>query len=149
MFVWTEQAEKDFCTKYPNRKNERRAGTVAMWDGRPLNAGTILEGYQERGWVCEVVNKKRKPKKKKSNNRRQALTSKEKRQRWGKLMYYFAQPSHPSVAEVARLMGFKSYIAINKFVDRHGEEMAAKYGKLPFVPGVKRDYWFKVMEAAQ
>ncbi len=147
MFVWTEQAEKDFRKKYPHRKNERKAGTPAMWDGREIKAGTILEGYQERGWVCETETKQ-KPKRKTSNNRRSRLSAKEKRQRWGKLMFYFGQ--HPSsLEEVASWLGFQSGITINKFVARHGEELAEKYGKLPFMPGLKKDFWNKVMEAAQ
>lgn len=55
MYVWTKKAETDYRAKHPHRKNERKAGTEALWENKPLDR-TIVEGYAERGWICEVVN---------------------------------------------------------------------------------------------
>ena len=147
MFVWTEKAEEAYRAKYPHRKNERKSGTVATWEGQELQSGTILQGYYSRGWVKEVepepkpIIVKQKPSKEKNS-----LTESEKRKRWYKLIYYFNQPAPPSLDEIAKQMGYRSHHALSDLVKNYGEEMVKKYGKLPYREGMKAPYWRKTME---
>jgi hypothetical protein len=64
MYVWTKKAETDYRAKHPHRKNERKAGTPALWYGKELSK-SFVESYAERGWIIEIVQNKAKPAKKK------------------------------------------------------------------------------------
>ena len=145
MYVWTKKAEREYRERHPHRKNERKAGTVVTWEGKELGTCTILEGYASRGWVAEhgkkVVIVKTGP----SNRLGRPLTTTEQGRRWLKLMKYFAIPDM-TVKDAAKAIGLKSANPINDLIAMHGKELAAKYGKLPKIKGVKKSYWLEVME---
>jgi hypothetical protein len=152
MYVWTKKAETDYRAKYPHRKNERKAGGVIKWDGRVLEAGTILDGYIARGWVCKVNEQKKKvvlkikEKKFRCGN---VLSETEKKMRWYKLIYFFHQPTAWTIETITNALGYSSRSMLSDFIKRHGKELAAKYGKLPYNKWLKASYWQEVMEAAQ
>lgn len=153
MYVWTHKAENDFKAKYPGRKVTRIAGDTVTWEGKVLECGCILDGYIERGWVkntekehCEKAKVKAKHVYRLPNN---SMSAAERRRRWGKLLFVFNQPNVCSIQDAATAMGLKSATSINDFVSKYGKELALKYGRLPHLRGVKRSYWFDVMEAGQ
>lgn len=50
-YVYTEKAEaraKEFGLE------ERKAGTLAMFGGRPLQGGMIAEAWKKKGYVVEI-----------------------------------------------------------------------------------------------
>lgn len=152
MFVWSKKAEQDYRTRHPHRKNERKAGSVIMWEGRELKAGTILDGYASRGWVYKMAAERPHNKERlvtKGNKGGHMLSNGEKRKRWYKLLYYFSQPGKLSLKAITEALGYKSHCVVSDFVKTYGEELAGKYGKLPYNEGLKSKFWKDVMEAAQ
>ena len=152
MYVWTKKAEQDYRAKHPHRKNERKAGTEALWENKPLDR-TIVEGYAERGWICEVVNNVVKPvpvKKKKSSAGSvdgHCLTKAECRKRWRKMIKLFGAPNKYSIHDISLAIGLKSDSGMNGFIYKYGIELANKYGKLPYKEGLRMPIWEKIMEA--
>jgi len=151
MYVWTKKAETDYRAKHPHRKNERKAGTQALWYGEELSQ-SFVESYAERGWICEVVNDVVKPvpvKKEKSAGSvdGHCLTKEECRKRWRKLVKLFGAPNKYSMYDIALEIGLKSDSAVSGFVYKYGVELSKKYGKLPYKEGLRMPIWAKVMEA--
>ena len=147
MFVWTEKAEEAYRARHPHRKNERKAGTLVTWEGQELQSGTILQGYQSRGWVKYIEPKPiRVDVKPRKHVKRHVMTNPEKRQRWYKIAYYLSQPEKLSISQIAMKLGYSSHNVVDDFVRNYGEELSAKYGKLPYREGMKASYWHKVME---
>jgi hypothetical protein len=151
VYVWTKKAEQHYRRRHPHRKNEWKEGTEALWENKPLNR-TIVEGYAERGWICEVVNNVVKPvpvKKEKSAGSvdGHCLTKEECRKRWRKLVKLFGAPNKYSLYDIALEIGLKSDSAVSGFVYKYGVELSKKYGKLPYKEGLRMPIWAKVMEA--
>lgn len=145
MFVWTKKAEEAYRAKYPHRKNERKAGTMIMWEGKELHDGSILQGYYSRGWVEEA--KKSEPKVKlKRTHKYHSMPDSEKRKRWYKLIFFFNQPNKLTLDYISKGMGYHSHNVISDFVKNYGEEMVAKYGKLPYREELRSLFWKNVME---
>jgi 3-oxoacyl-[acyl-carrier-protein] synthase III len=150
MYVWTKKAETDYRAKHPHRKNERKAGTKALWYGEELS-NSFVEGYAERGWIVEMVaNKPKKIKLKKKSKASidgHGMTKEQKRKRWGQLMFWFGQPNKYSIDDIVEKLGLRSHGAVNSFVRKYGIELAQKYGKLPYKEGLRMPIWTQVMEA--
>ena len=150
MFVWTEKAEKEYRARHPHRKNERQAGTVVMWEGRELQGGAILQGYASRGWVAYVESEPIEPKVKlKRTHKYHSMPNSEKSKRWHKLIFFFNQPNKLTLDYISKGMGYHSHNVISDFVKNYGEEMVAKYGKLPYREELRSLFWKKVMEGAE
>lgn len=144
MYVWTTKAEEDFRIKYPQRPLLRKAGHEVIWEGKPLLAGTILDGYISRGWIAEdgKVKTLRDGYQAKSGK---TLDVKEQRTRWRKLQKYLSMPGI-SLHEVATKMGYRSTTPIGDFVCIYGQRLSEKYGKLPYLRNIRKKYWLNVME---
>ena len=141
----------DYRAKHPHRKNERKAGTKALWYGEELSQ-SFVESYAERGWICEIVNDKPKPIEIKKKTMQgsvdgHCLTKEEQRRRWRKMIKLFGAPNKYSLYDVAVALGLNSDSAISGFVYKYGIELANKYGKLPYKEGLRMPIWAKVMEA--
>jgi hypothetical protein len=71
--------------------------------------------------------------------------------RWKLLQYWMRQKNMDSIQQIAANMGFSGREVLRDFVKTHGEQMAEKYGKLPyFTGGQGRELsavWTRVMEA--
>lgn len=144
MYYWTKKAEEDYRKKYPNKPLRRKAGGEVIWEGKPLMAGTILDGYISRGWIKE--NDKVIKSHDKTCGGVKKLSQVEQRLRWYKLQKYLSMPGI-TLTELARKMGHKSTTPIVDFVFRYGKELAEKYGKLPYLRNMRRQYWIDVMES--
>ena len=144
MYVWTKKAETDFRAKYPHRPLLRKAGHEVIWEGRPILAGTILDGYISRGWIAEdgKIKTLRDGCPVKTGK---TLDYREQRTRWQKLQKYLSIPGI-SLHEVATKMGYRSTTPIGDFVCKYGEQLAKKYGKLPYIRKIQKKYWLEVME---
>lgn len=151
MYVWTQKAERDFKTKYPRRACQRKAGTEATYDGRKLTSQFVV-AYTERGWIDAIDDVMPEPEKTRSH-RRCKNTEKEKvyEKRWKDLQFWMRQKNVDSIQQISHNLGLSCRDVLRDFVKAHGEQMAAKYGKLPyFVGGQGRELssiWTRVMEA--
>jgi hypothetical protein len=71
--------------------------------------------------------------------------------RWKTMQFWMRQKNVDSIQQIALNMGFSDREVLRDFVKAHGEQMAEKYGKLPyFVGGQGRELsgiWQRVMEA--
>lgn len=144
MYCWTKKAEEDYRKKYPNKPLRRKAGGEVLWEGRPLMAGTILDGYISRGWIAQG-DKVVKP----SGNGRggiKELSLVEQRLRWMKLQKNLSYPG-VTLGELAKKMGYKSTTPVVDFVFRYGRSLAEKYGKLPYLKNMRRKFWIEVTES--
>ena len=151
MYVWTKEAEQHYRQRHPHRKNERKAGTQALWYGKELSK-SFVESYAERGWIIEIVQNKVKPAKKKkkkilSKDAGNGMTIAQKRKRWGQLLYWFGQPNKYSIDDITEKLGLRSHSAVNGFVRKYGIELSRKYGKLPYKEGLRMPIWTEIMEA--
>ena len=150
MYVWTKKAETDYRARYPHRKNERKEGTQALWEGKELSK-SFVEGYAERGWIVEMVANKPKKirlrKKAKASIDGYGMTKEKKRRRWGQLMFWFGQPNHYTIEDISAKMKLRSSSTISAFIRNYGIELANKYGKLPYKEGLRMPIWAQVMEA--
>lgn len=143
MFVWTKKAEDDFRAKYPKRPLLRKEGHEVIWEGKPLGIGSIMDGYIARGWIAEDGKIKRAAKP--VCNLGKVMPIKEQVSRWKKLQRYLSQPK-VSMREVAVKMGYRSTTPLGDFVTKYGVDLAAKYGKLPYVRNIKKKSLLTVME---
>lgn len=107
-------------------------------------AGTILDGYISRGWIKE--NDKVIKSHDKACGGVKKLSQIEQRLRWYKLQKYLSMPGI-TLTELARKMGHKSTTPVVDFVARYGKKLAEKYGKLPYLKNMRRQYWIDVMES--
>lgn len=124
MWVWTRQAEIDFIAKWRDSKPlTRRAGEEALFDGNPLS-NSVAIAYQERGWIRQVGGGP-------VARRVDGLDEEVKRERWRKLKLYFQRSKRTTLRDISQKMGFKDATSLSHFIDKYGEEMAEKYGKLP------------------
>jgi hypothetical protein len=149
MYVWTAKAEREYRKKYPGRQCLRIAGKEAKFDGKKLPI-SIARAYYERGLIKSrdgeiIIDTEERQGRKKAAEMKEIFES-----RWLQLQFWFRQKNVPSINFVAANMGLGSEV-LAKFVRNHGEELAAKYGKLPFFSGGRgqhlSDYWTRVMEA--
>lgn len=143
MFVWTKKAEDDFRAKYPQKPLARKAGHEVIWEGQPLEKGSILDGYIARGWIAKngKILREEKP----NYNPGKVMPMREQVSKWKKLQKYLSQPK-VSMREVAVRMGYRSTTPLGDFVTKYGVSLAAKYGKLPYVRNVKKKCLLTVME---
>lgn len=149
-WIWTEQAEKDFLDKWGNSKPlTRKAGEEATYDGKSLNS-LVIPAYRERGWITCTNDEPYVPVKR--GYRRKNFEHEQVRaKRWEQLQYWLGQRNVPSLNYVAVNMGLSGSEVLTQFVKTYGEELARRYGKLPYFPGGQGQHlspaWARVMEA--
>lgn len=149
MVLWTRKAENEYRRKYPHRENPRKAGTEVIWDGHRLTAGgSIFQAYKLRGWVRVVAGERITMADVNRHTGRfngGLSTPEERAGRW-KLMQECAQTSK-SLPDLVNQLGLMNVDTIRGFCERHGEELAEKYGKLPCIPSCRgKKRWASIME---
>lgn len=153
MYVWTKKAEQEFRARHPHRKNNRKSGTVALWDGKPLEDESIVEGYALKGWIVEVTEHGEKAVTirqygESEGSKRGRATNKELQiKHWKQLLRLFDAQNRYSMEDISAMAGWKSPTTLMRFVEKHGKILAEKYGKLPYKEGLKSHIWQGVMEA--
>jgi AraC-like DNA-binding protein len=142
LVVWTRKAEEDYRAKFPKRKNIRRAGTVAIYDGKPVEFtrrdNSIFYAYNVRGWV-ETIKEPgdEPPKEEKAGN---CVTDEAMKERWQMMQVLFGSRENYTLAEIANMAGMSCSDSMRRFTRVHGSEMMKKYGKLPYKKGLKGLY---------
>lgn len=151
-YVWTKQAERDYREKWgPEHPCKRVAGQVVTYCGSTVIQSVIARAWQERGWIKQVEEVR--PATERGCGARKVDTKRERayEKRWKTMQFWMRQKNIDSIQQIAHNMGLSCREVLRDFVKAHGEQMAAKYGKLPYFDGGNgqklSSIWQRVMEA--
>jgi hypothetical protein len=152
MYVWTKKAESDYREKWgPDRPCKRVAGQPATYGSSTVIQSVIARAWQERGWIKQVDEVK--PATERGRSARKVDTKREQayEKRWKTMQFWMSQKNIDSIQQIAHNMGLSCREVLRDFVKAHGEQMAEKYGKLPYFVGGSgqklSNIWTRVMEA--
>lgn len=134
--VWTEKAEQEYATRHPGKRNQRKAGTQVIYDGKPvavsMSDSAVFRAYKARGWVRVLREKKHEYIGELSPRPNNCFSEEAKEERWKLLQVLFGSETDYSLGEIADQMGLACTDSIHYFVRKYGPEMVSKFGKLPY-----------------
>lgn len=142
LVVWTRKAEEDYRAKFPHRKNIRKAGTVAIYDGKPVEFtrqdNSIFFAYNVRGWVETI--KEPKDEARQEEKAGNCVSDEAMKERWQMMQVLFGSPENYTMVEIANMAGMSCSDTMRRFTKAHGSLMMKKYGMLPYKKGVNGLY---------
>ncbi|SDO85838.1 hypothetical protein [Selenomonas ruminantium] len=142
--VWTEKAEQEYAARHPGKRNQRKAGTQVIYDGKPvavsMSDSAVFRAYKARGWVRVLREKKHEYIGDLSPRPNNCLSDEAREERWRQLQNYFGSEEKYSMKEITDFMGLTCTDTLKHFVVKYGKEMAARYGKLPYKKGLGAIY---------
>lgn len=134
--VWTEKAEQEYAARHPGKRNQRKAGTQVIYDGKPvavsMSDSAVFRAYKARGWVRVLREKKHEYIGELSPRPNNCFSEEAKEERWKLLQVLFGSETDYSLGEIADQMGLACTDSIHYFVRKYGPEMVSKFGKLPY-----------------
>lgn len=141
-YLWSKKAEEDYAARHPKigKRNPRKAGTEAMYDGKPLKSGNILTAFKMRGWIDTVKKKadfngdKEALRKWKRNEYMKKKNQENRIIRWKELVAI--SENGCTIEEAAEKLGC-SVQSIKSFISYGSKDLGEEYGEVQFLPSQK------------